>query len=173
MRFDGRPPDIRTLRAHAAEISTVRLRLAWIGAVCRSLTWDDESFGSLAGWIAEALDRVTARQAELVEYVAENFAIFADDLWEAVAAGDEDGDCPVGPVVIRSPWLLGRPADQYTYLHERITDGAWIDPALVVGHSRAGPDPFDPDPSTRTRLPRTRPRGRSPGWNRSAGCSTG
>ncbi|SHN76084.1 hypothetical protein [Cryptosporangium aurantiacum] len=132
MRFDGPVPDVRTLEAHAAQISTVRLRLAAVGSACRELRWDDASFGSLSGWIADALERVTVRQAELVEYVAENFALFADDLWDSVAARETIADDPVpAPVVIRSPQILQRSPAQYAHLHARITDGEWIDPALT------------------------------------------
>lgn len=54
MMFHGREPDTRMLQTHTAEVLTLRIRLAEVGVRVRGIAWDDESFGSSAGWIAEA-----------------------------------------------------------------------------------------------------------------------
>ncbi|WP_157018487.1 hypothetical protein [Cryptosporangium arvum] len=144
---DGWAVDTATLSAHAAAVATLRLRVDQVAAESAGLRWDDTSFGSLAGWIAEALERVTLRQIELIEYVAENFALISQSLWETVEsrrdtepvsrwavglpgpARSEGG----GTIVIRGPRTLHEPGTRFVELLDEILDGAWVDPRLGPG----------------------------------------
>ncbi|MFG1927868.1 hypothetical protein [Cryptosporangium sp. NPDC048952] len=144
---DGWAVDTPTLSAHAAAIATLRMRVDDVAAESRGLHWDDDSFGSLAGWIAEALERVTVRQVGLVEYIAENFELISQGLWDTVES--REGAEPAGrwaiglpgpargenggTIVIRGPRTLHKPETQFIELLEEISAGEWVDPRLGPG----------------------------------------
>ncbi|GAA0238215.1 hypothetical protein [Cryptosporangium japonicum] len=161
---DGWAVDTATLSAHAAAIATLRLRVEDVAARSAGLHWDDSSFGSLAGWIAEALQRVTVRQIELIEYVAENFALISQGLWETVESrrdAEPVGRWTIGlpgparpegggTIVIRGPRTLSEPGTRFVELLAEILDGEWVDPRLGPGLPRpvpvAAPAPTAPRP---------------------------
>lgn len=77
------------LRAHAANLDTLRSRFTTVRETSERMRKDRSAFGSVCGWILAGLGDRHARQDELIAYVEESLQLVAAGL-RKVAAGECD-----------------------------------------------------------------------------------
>jgi len=100
---DGYTADTDQIRAHAANLETLRARFEAVKAASAHITRDDQAYGFLCGWIANVLEGRHLKQDELIAYVEENLSLAAKALNETA----EDYDTAETETVDRMNELAG------------------------------------------------------------------
>jgi hypothetical protein len=77
---DGYTTDTDQIRAHAANLETLKARFAAVKAASAHITRDDQAYGFMCGWIANVLEGRHLKQDELIAYVEENLSLAAESL---------------------------------------------------------------------------------------------
>jgi len=79
---DGYTTDPEQIRAHAANLETLKARFDAVKSASAHIAQDDQAYGLLCGWISGVLEGRHTRQDELIAYVEENLALAAKALNE-------------------------------------------------------------------------------------------
>lgn len=77
---DGFTTNPAELRAHAANVDTVRERFGNVKAASAHIAQDDQAYGVLCGWISGVLEARHQKQDELLGRVEENLSLVATSL---------------------------------------------------------------------------------------------
>ncbi|MEV0895350.1 hypothetical protein [Actinoplanes sp. NPDC049802] len=127
----GPPVDPEQLRAHAAQLDRLRVRLGQIRVSGREIEKGQAAFGVLCGWILTGLGDRYQKHDELLAYVEETFLLTVRGL-RRVAAGEQplaemvgqpdestaDEDAPSAPEIIDG-------------VLETVNSREWVEPLLA------------------------------------------